>query len=202
MARGRPLSFDRQNALHRAMNVFWAMGYDSTQISDLTSAMGINPPSFYGTFGGKQELFLEAVDLYVRTIANRPMELLDKAPTVQAGLRAMMNGVIDVALSNPTGGCMLVLAATAPSPSNKEVWKFLKEARFEMLRLIRSRIERGVADHDLPTMTDCTVLAHHFLGLTQAVSFQARDGATRENLLGLVSTSLDAIERSALPVEK
>lgn len=197
MRRGRPLGFDRQEALERAMNVFWRMGYDGAQISDLTSAMGINPPSFYGTFGGKQELFLEAVELYVSAVASRPLGLLETGATVQAGLRAMMDGVVDVALSTPTGGCMLVLGTIMPNPNSREVWDCLKTARVEMLRLIHQRIIRGVADGDLPRDTDSEVLARHFLGLTQAISFQARDGATRETLLGIVSPSLDAIERES-----
>src|SRR5688500_13596233 len=62
--RGRPRSFDRDTALGQAMEVFWAKGYEGTSISDLTEAMGINPPSLYAAFGDKERLFLEAIDRY------------------------------------------------------------------------------------------------------------------------------------------
>jgi len=46
--RGRPRSFDRDRALQVALDTFWRKGYDLTQVADLTEAIGINPPSFYG----------------------------------------------------------------------------------------------------------------------------------------------------------
>src|SRR3954468_24300190 len=51
---GRPRSFDEQAALEKAMRVFWQKGYDGTSISDLTAALGINPPSLYAAFGNKE----------------------------------------------------------------------------------------------------------------------------------------------------
>src|ERR1022692_1795595 len=63
-ARGRPRAFDRDAALHRAMELFWRQGYESTSISDLTSAMGITAPSLYAAFGAKERLYLEAVERY------------------------------------------------------------------------------------------------------------------------------------------
>jgi len=62
--RGRPLSFDRDAALQRAMEVFWAHGYEASSLQDLTQAMGINPPSLYAAFGDKEKLFMEVVDRY------------------------------------------------------------------------------------------------------------------------------------------
>ncbi|TIX24457.1 MAG: helix-turn-helix transcriptional regulator, partial [Mesorhizobium sp.] len=49
--RGRPRTFDRTAALRRAMEVFWAKGYEGASMSELTAAMGINSPSLYAAFG-------------------------------------------------------------------------------------------------------------------------------------------------------
>src|SRR6476661_2036032 len=62
--RGRPRSFDRDAALAAAMDVFWEKGFEATSITDLTEAMGINPPSLYSAFGDKEKLFLEAIEAY------------------------------------------------------------------------------------------------------------------------------------------
>ncbi|MEV9280671.1 helix-turn-helix domain-containing protein, partial [Klebsiella variicola] len=59
--RGRPRAFDRDHALRRAMELFWERGYEGTTIADLTSAMGVNRPSLYASFGCKEALFEEAV---------------------------------------------------------------------------------------------------------------------------------------------
>src|SRR5947199_232850 len=63
-ARGRPRSFDREQALERAMEVFWGKGFEGASLSDLTDAMGINPPSLYAAFGDKEQLCIEAMERY------------------------------------------------------------------------------------------------------------------------------------------
>ena len=51
MRAGRKRAFDKQEALDKAMRVFWASGYSGTSLSDLTTALGINKPSLYAAFG-------------------------------------------------------------------------------------------------------------------------------------------------------
>ena len=67
MARpGRPRGFDRDAAVRQAPHVFWARGYDGATLTELQAAMGgLAAPGFYAAFGSKEELFREAIDLYV-----------------------------------------------------------------------------------------------------------------------------------------
>ena len=64
MAIGRPRAFDMNQALDRALDVFWRKGYEGASLCDLTAAMGINPPSLYAAFGNKEGLFRKALDRY------------------------------------------------------------------------------------------------------------------------------------------
>ena len=61
---GRPRAFYMDKALDAALDLFWRKGYEGATIGDLTEAMGINPPSLYAAFGGKEALFLRALDRY------------------------------------------------------------------------------------------------------------------------------------------
>src|SRR6478609_10252610 len=75
--RGRPRAFDRDAAVRCAMEVFWEKGFDGTSMSDLADAMGIYSPSLYAAFGGKEDLFREALGLYGSAegaIARRALE--------------------------------------------------------------------------------------------------------------------------------
>jgi len=191
--RGRPSGFDRDVALRCAMDVFWSKGYEGTQVADLTAAMGINPPSFYAAFGSKKEAFLRAVALYVETIGARSVAELDEAPTVREGIRAMLLRTIEVACSTSAGGCLTVLGVVNNLPENMEVWERLRQERVNMADRIRDRLCRGIAEGDLPADADTDVLAAYFLGVTQTISFQARDGAPRAALEALVEPALAAL---------
>lgn len=61
---GRPRGFDADDALERALLVFWKQGYEGASLADLTTAMGITRTSMYAAFGNKEELFRKALERY------------------------------------------------------------------------------------------------------------------------------------------
>lgn len=191
--RGRPRGFDRDAALHQVMEVFRAKGYGGAQVADLTEAVGIAPPSFYAAFGSKAAAFSEAVDLYVRDVASRPMQALDAAASVRDGLRAMLEGSIDVATSTRQGGCLLILGVVDTIPEHDVARAHLLRWRRRTRRLLAARIARAVAEGDLPKASDPAQLAAFFHGVMQAISFQARDGASRAALRALIAPALAAL---------
>ena len=60
----RPKEFDRDEALTTALGVFRKKGFSATSTDDLRFAMGIGRLSFYDTFTGKKEVYLEALRKY------------------------------------------------------------------------------------------------------------------------------------------
>lgn len=188
--RGRPRSFDRDQALERVMDVFWAKGYEGAQLNDLTAAIGVTPPSFYAAFGSKEAAFREAIDLYVETVGLKPRRALEQARTAKDGLRAMLEASIDVALSSKPGGCLLILGVVNCLPENEAVREHLMTVRRKTVEMIAARLERGVRDGDLPPDARIEDLANFFHGIAQAISFQARDGASRDQLEALIEPAL------------
>ena len=67
----RPKEFNPDDAIEKAMQVFWHKGYESTSMEDLLIAMDLNRGSLYDTFGDKRQLFLKVVDRYCTTFAVR-----------------------------------------------------------------------------------------------------------------------------------
>ena len=75
---GRHREFDVETVLDAALCVFWRKGYEGASLSDLTRAMGINPPSLYAAFGNKEGLFRKVLDRY----NEGPACYIPKAPPV------------------------------------------------------------------------------------------------------------------------
>src|SRR5215216_7558256 len=76
MPRGRPRDFDVDEALDRALRVFWRKGYEGASLPELTRAMGINRPSLYAAFGNKEALFRKALDRYAEGVCGYVSEAL------------------------------------------------------------------------------------------------------------------------------
>jgi AcrR family transcriptional regulator len=97
---GRPRGFSLETALDRAIPIFWAKGYDGASFRDLTSAMGINPPSLMAAFGDKRGLFDAAVARYAETIATKHMTALEGSNDLRERLTSFFAAVI----ANASGG--------------------------------------------------------------------------------------------------
>lgn len=192
-ARGRPRSFDRDEALRRAMRRFWESGYEATSVSDLTEAMGINSPSLYAAFGSKEELFREAVTLYAATEGASAVRWLDDEPTARTAVESMLRANA-TAFTDPDKppGCMIVLSGVNCSEENASVWNFLAETRRSDHARLRERLDRAVADGDLPAGADTTGLAAFYTTVLYGLSIQARDGATRAELHAVVDAAMAA----------
>ena len=175
-------SFDRAEALRRAMEIFWEHGYEGTSIGDLTTAMGIRPPSLYAAFGSKEALFREAVALY-EGMEGEPLRALHDAATAREGVEAMLRAhVRSYTVSGRPTGCMVVLAATTFTPSTAGIRDFLAEERRAGSAVVRERLARGQVDGDVPPDADTGALAAYVMSVQYGLSLQARDGATRNEL--------------------
>src|SRR5260370_30182056 len=92
---GRPRSFDTGAALDRALQVFWRKGYEGATLSDLTKAAGVNRPSLYAAFGGKEALFRKALDRYLNGPAAYTQAALKK-PTAHSVVKRLLQGAADL----------------------------------------------------------------------------------------------------------
>ncbi len=64
---GRPVKFNREPLVDKAMHLFWRKGYEATSVQDLGEELDLHPGSLYNTFGDKHTLFLAALDRYAVT---------------------------------------------------------------------------------------------------------------------------------------
>ena len=188
--KGRPLSFDREQALTKAMLLFWRHGYEATSLNDLTAALEVKPSSIYSAFGDKKGLFLEAVGLYMSgpVTANT---IIDDAATARDAARELLR----VAAMGYTGeqtppGCLLASSAISCSAAAEDVKKELAAIRRGIEARLRDKIVWSIDNEQLPADTQADTLAGMTMAVIQGMSTLARDGATRDKLLKVAETAM------------
>jgi AcrR family transcriptional regulator len=192
----RPKSFDPDEVVEAALQVFLAKGYDGASISELTAAMGINPPSLYATFGDKRGLF----DRVVARYAGRRSPLLEAAlaaPSAREAVSRLMHSYAD-GLTDPSWppGCLYVQAALSCSNSAQPVRDELVVRRLAIEPELQERFERAHREGDLAMSVDAADLARYCATLLQGMAIQAASGTSREALhalADLVVRQLDAM---------
>lgn len=193
--RGRPRSFDRDAALDTAMQVFWAKGYEGATVADLTGAMGLKPPSFYGAFGDKGSLFREVVQRYLATKGAGPRRVLEQTTGVRNAVEAMLRCAAELyAAPGAPGGCLVVTAAINCTPEQTVHADDLAARRLDMHAAICERLDQARQAGELRDHADPGALAEFFTTLLQGLALRARDGASHRDLCQSVALGLKVLD--------
>ncbi len=191
-ARGRPRSFDVEEALDRALLVFWRKGYEGASLPDLTKAMGISRPSLYAAFGNKESLFRKVLDRYTKGPAAYICKALE-APTAREVVERIFRGTLEAQTcpKNPRG-CLMVQGALSCGDSAEPVRNELIARRKAGEKALRARLQRAESEGALPDDADPAALARYVLTVVQGMSIQAASGATRKDLQKVADMALRA----------
>ena len=189
---GRPRSFDPEDALDCALEVFRRKGYDGASLSDLTRAMGINRPSMYAAFGDKEDLFRKALDRYTGRMMMY-MGAAAREKTARGFIERLLQGVAQsVTDSKQAPGCLTVTGAIACGEESEPIRKELIARRGQTERFILERLKRAKKDGELPGEANPADLARYFATIVQGMAVQAASGTSCAKLRRVAKTALKA----------
>lgn len=189
----RMKEFDRDQALHRAAEVFWDRGYEAASTDELLTAMGIGRQSMYNAFGDKRRLYLEALQHYQAEYGAEMFERLRAAASPLAALSGILLAVARQSADERRRGCMAVNAATEFGQGDQEVGVIVNagvnlcHAAYE--RLLAEAKRTGEVRQDLDERAAARFLHSTLVGLRVS----ARSGATPEMLHDIATVAVDGL---------
>ncbi|MCO1660698.1 TetR/AcrR family transcriptional regulator [Pseudonocardia humida] len=187
---GRPREFDVDEALERAMRVFWEQGYEGASLTDLTAAMGITRTSMYAAFGNKEDLFRRALERYFAGPAAYA-ERAPEEPTAKQVAAAFLHGAVDTTTSpEQPSGCLSVQGALAAAPADRAVQDLLADVRNDACARLEDRFQRARDEGDLPPTSDPGLLARFLMTVSGGIAVQAASGAGRDELHRVADAAL------------
>jgi AcrR family transcriptional regulator len=178
--RGRPSSFNHDEALEKAMRVFWAYGYEGASLAALTEAMGINKPSMYGTFGSKEDLFRKAVKKYLSGPASFVADSMKEPTAKQIAMKLLTDAAEFLTSCEHPHGCMVIQGALTCGEGAEHIQKELISHRHSYEMALAKRFEQCRSAGDLPSDTNVATLARYVATLHPGMSVQATSGATKD----------------------
>ena len=188
---GRPRAFDRAHALNTALDLFWRHGFDGTSIPQLTSAMGISPPSLYAAFGSKEALYREAIQLYQTKYSGFMNSLFDEKISARDAIEhALLAAAKQFSDPSHALGCMISSAELQASADNQQLAAEITLIRMAAQHVVHTRFEAARKSGELPAKTDTASLAAFYALVTQGMSVQARDGANASTLKRLAKLAM------------
>lgn len=193
--RGRPRAYDPERALTCVLESFWKSGYSGTSLDDIAGATGMNRPSLYAAFGGKEELYLKALAQYwsMSRVALREA-LADDVPLREALMR-----VYDKAISiyfsggERPRGCFAIGTAITEAVDNPEIRSALAKGLQALDKGIEARIRAAAARGELKPGADPAMLAMLVSAVMHSIAIRARYGTPRAELKKFARAAVDLI---------
>ena len=191
----RQKEFDRNEVLHKAMEVFWTRGYEGASIQDLVKHMGINRQSMYDTFGDKHSLFLEALDRYREIQSRKVFEVLERPGSMKKNLRQLFEEAVARSLSaEGRRGCFVGNSMSELAGRCKETATRTCNSVVSAEKMFQKALQRGKEQGELPTVRDTRAVARFLYSNLQGLLLMAKATRDRKLLNDVVKVTLSVLD--------
>lgn len=193
---GRPREFDFNDTLERAMQTFWAKGYEATSLDDLCAATGLGRSSLYAAFGDKQGLYLSALERYETAAIGRITASLSSSKSPLDGIVAFINRIIDDIVAGPgRRGCFIGNCAAELARQDRMVASHVRHSMDRVQSTFRMAIVQARDAGQLPRNADVDALAAFLMSGIQGLRLVGKANPDRAVLKDIAKVMLRCIEQ-------
>ncbi len=196
MSRGPQKQFDKEIALTKAMEVFWAHGYEAASLSELLKNMGIGKKSLYDTFGNKQSLFLKALEHYAQTMIKEMSDRLLSKGSPLKNLKQLLLEWQELHSQPGSCGCMLGTNIADFTTDDAEIAKLLRSYLQQVEDLFCIALTKAKLEGEIASRVEPRNLARLLLCTTQGIALVGRVMEDDLIIEGTVSAALTLLENS------
>src|SRR4051812_39434789 len=192
---GRPREFNADEALDRALHVFWTKGYAATSMQDLLEAMGLSKSSFYEFFGNKHDVFMAALRRYGDREAARLGACVGSGGCARRLIEVQLRSVIERSTGEgDRRGCLTVNCAVELAPHDSVIGTAVAAHLDCMEELYHRLIARGQSEGAIARRHDPRALARYLVNALCGLQVMAKAGRDAAALNDTVSTILTALD--------
>ena len=191
----RHKEFDSDEALRKAMEVFWARGYEATSVGDLVKHMGINRQSLYDTFGDKHSLYQRALDRYSEVEGRKMFEALEQPGSVKRALRQLFQGVVECSLGGgERRGCFVGNATSELAGRCRQTAEKACGSMAAAEEALYRALLRGRKDGEIGGGRDLRAVARFLYSSLQGLQLMSKATRDRKALEDVVRVTLSVLD--------
>ncbi len=190
----RTKQFDKHSALDEAMELFWQRGYHATSIQDLVDHLGVNRQSLYDTYGGKDQLFLAALERYREMQAAPVRRLLEREGPAREIVRDFFRGYVDALLSEDCKGCFMANTATELAGHDDVVAQVCSANARQFEAALSGLLVRAQQAGEISAERSPLKLARFFMNTMNGLAVTAKATRDRKVLNDVVDVALATLD--------
>jgi len=191
----RPKEFDRGKAIESALATFRKNGFGATTTDDLRLAMGIGRQSFYDTFKGKREIYLEALRKYNSDRVFGYFEIFRQSGSPLKALEGMLTSISVESSKDRALSCLGVSSICEFGSSDAEVCSINGAAASSLNSALEKLILEAKNKKEVRSSLDSKAAARYLLSVTTGIRVSARAGASPEELRSIATMAIDGLRK-------
>ncbi|MBS7233101.1 TetR/AcrR family transcriptional regulator [Flavobacterium psychroterrae] len=173
----RTKEFNEDQALDKAIEIFWHKGYNGTSAQDLVTHLGLSRSSLYDTFGDKQKLFTQSLQRYQKNTQDQIVELFDKSDNIKETLQDVFKQAVLESLEDRiTKGCFMVNSSVELAMHDEEIAKIVKNNSRIMEEVFTKAMKKGQDLGQISNNLDARTLARFIFNNYSGIRVLARAG--------------------------
>jgi TetR/AcrR family transcriptional repressor of nem operon len=191
----RPREFDYDEALDRAMLLFWRRGYQATSITDIESATGLTKGSIYKAFDNKRNLFVKCLERYMVNESYKAILLRNADRPLAEAFGYVLDVLIDsVSGSDRPCGCLATNVIDELVSVDKGLLRKCSQGLAGMQHLLEVRLRGAKERAELRPDTNVEALASLLMVTLQGLvvlSMSTKDVASMRRVRDFVINVLE-----------
>ena len=196
MRLGRPIEFDPDEVLEKAMQVFWSKGYDSTSLQDLLNAMNLSKSSFYQAFGSKHQLFQNCIIRYRELLTGEMMNHLEEAMSGMQFIEDILFTISNEAKdSAERRGCLILNSASEFAQTDRGIAKLVTEGIDKLKNVLLLAVKRAQREGDIPKRKQADALALYLFSSMSGLKTMVKAGADQAEVKRVIEVVLASCEQ-------
>jgi TetR/AcrR family transcriptional repressor of nem operon len=188
-------SFDEDEAVGKAMKVFWEKGFEPASMANLIAGTGITRGSLYNAFGGKEQLFVKALLKYDKDNRRALLAELEAMDDPIRAIAALFDGIVAETVADPEKkGCFLVNTAAEIATHGEEVNRIIRNGLRELEAFLRRSLEVAQVRKQIPDSLDPEATAKGLMAMIVGIRVLGR-GVFDEAALKEIATQAQRLLR-------
>jgi TetR/AcrR family transcriptional repressor of nem operon len=191
----RQKEFARDKAVESALATFRKNGFGATTTDDLRLAMGIGRQSFYDTFKGKREIYLEALRKYNSDRVLGYFEIFRKSGSPLMALEGMLTSISLESSKDRALSCLGVSSICEFGRSDAEVFSINAAAASSLQSALEKLILEAKNKKEIRSSLDSKTTARYLLTVITGIRVGARAGTSPEELRSIATMAIDGLRK-------
>jgi TetR/AcrR family transcriptional repressor of nem operon len=191
MTMARSKEFEVNEVLDKAIQLFWAQGYEKTSMHELVNFMGIHRRSIYDTFGDKHALFMKALERYEAKQTNKMKFLVEKRKPIKELIRELLESTLRN--EGEPLGCFLVNSGVELGVLDPEVASLVDESYSRAEELLTNLVLEGQQTGEIKADFEPKVISHYLMNAWLGLRTLVKTTTDQQKLKNIIDMTLSAL---------